>query len=225
MTPRTIDSEIMETLLKDSASFVENFHLTDEQPVISLLPPLVLRARLNFKASPQTPLNEYKHTEFHTEFYSSPEEARKAHPLVPVYPGHPHRVADFLSEVVTETSLDFGFGVAFFSRKHLEHKTQANELFVHELSAWLNYALSPELWGPEGKWTRFHNRLMTLCEKNKILNGECKIGLYPLKSGAREWKKIQLEGNLVNETLILTLPWTFSLTALETLENLIGEEP
>lgn len=225
MTPRTIESLLMDELLKDSQGFVENFVLTDERSVVDLLPPLVLRAKLAFQEDSSTPLSKNLHPEFYFNFFSTKNEFKSIHPHLPLYPGHPHRVAEFLFTEMEEVALDFGFGVAHISRKELSNADLPVYLHHHLLRTWLNYALSPELWGPEGKWPRFHQRLMTLCEKENILNGESKIGLYPLKKKAREWKNIQLEGNLEGETLILTLPWTFSLKALETLENFIGEEP
>lgn len=89
---------------------------------------------------------------------------------------------------------------------------------------WLNYALSPELWGPAGKWTRFHQKLTDLFEKFNLLEAPSEIGFYRLKSKAKLIEKYGFKGDDLGDCYQIILPWDFSLSSLNKLEEIITQE-
>lgn len=95
----------------------------------------------------------------------------------------------------------------------------------HFLSqTWLDYALSPELWGPAGKWTRFHHKLEHLFQKFNLLESPSEIGFYRLKSKAKLIEDYGLKGDDIGTIYQIVLPWDFSLSSLNKLEEIIHRE-
>lgn len=71
---------------------------------------------------------------------------------------------------------------------------------------------------------RFRERLHTLFEKYNLLKGDDYPGLYPLREEARLLEEFDIQGTSLEDSYILTLPWTFPLSALEKLEAIISQE-
>lgn len=92
------------------------------------------------------------------------------------------------------------------------------------LSTWLDYALSPELWGQQGKWTRFHQELESLFRQHDLLMADSLPGYYALRPEAQKLSRYGFKGQLSETEVCLFLPWDFSLTALRQLESAVIQE-
>ena len=224
MTLRPIESEFSEYLQKEAK---EEFpiDLTLEGPLLSRSHPKVLMARLLHLHNPE---QETDLRELHGWFFdcfSSTDEASAKYPDIQLsFTGRPWTINKFLREGASEAIVDFKeLGTAVLSKRELETGPR-KELHYHELTAWLAYALSPELWGPVGKWTRFHSRLHELFRGHDLLSGEDTIGYYPLKSKASKLYDSGFQGTNLDKSYLIVLPWTFSLTALNKLEEIIKQE-
>lgn len=224
MTLRTIESEFSEYLLKE---LKEEFplDLTLEGPLLTKTHPKVLMARLLHSHNPeQETETNFLHGWFF-ECFENIEVALKKYPSIKLkFTGHPWAVHKFLQSGVNEAIIDFKeMGTVVLSRNELE-KGKRNKLHDHILTAWLSYALSPELWGPVGKWTRFHSKLHELFTDHDLLCGEDTVGYYPLKSKASILEEKGYKGTYLDKMYLLVLPWTFPLTSLNKLEEIIKQE-
>lgn len=179
--------------------------------VVEVLPPLVLAAEA--ATDPQ----HLSWEDYQLTFYSEDE----ALPNMTLHRGTVAQVFRFLKERPSEILLDF----APLGKVHFHHgELRESGKNKGKLQAWLRYALSPELWGPQGKWTRFHERLHTLFSQNHLIKGENIPGHYILSSDQLDWEKLGIKGDLIEGGLLeLTIPWHFPLSALKKLEDLIKE--
>lgn len=182
----------------------DDLNLTEKGPVLPILPPFLLQEMPPFT----------KETQYSFEAFENAAELLRAFPDAQIRKGHPKEIHRFLSGN-EDVFLDFDqLGVVCLSRKPTTSSPSNSRL-----ARWLDYALSPELWGPEGKWTRFHEQLHKLFEKHNLLERNSVPGYYPLKSNARVWEKYPLKGDLSEQGFALVLPWSFSLTDLRKLES------
>lgn len=187
-------------LLKQLDRHAEHLVLTEKAPVLEFLPPFLL------KESTQNVV-------------TTRQEFQKQFPDAIIRRGHPKEIYKYLKGN-EDVAFDFDqLGCVFVSRNSTQDLSENPGMRL-----WLNYALSPELWGPEGKWTRFHERLHKLLEKHKLLEGSALPGYYPLKIQARSWETLPIEGDRTESSFALVLPWTFSLTDLKKIESLLIEE-
>lgn len=184
--------------------------LQDSAPVLPFLPPFLLK---------EIPEGVSRETDYHYEAYPERESLMRKFPLAKIKRGHPREIHSFLSGS-SEVFLDFDQLGCVYLSAHPSGEARP----VDAMGRWLDYALSPELWGPEGKWTRFHERLHKLFEKHNLLEGASSPGYYPLKPDARSWEIFPFQGDLQNGVYALVLPWTFSLTDLGKLEALVNGE-
>lgn len=202
-------SSLSQILLSQLNQKKAELNLTEKAPVLSFLPPFLLQ---------EVPAAA-KETQYSFQSFESTDELLKTFPGTEVKRGHPKEIYRFLTGN-EDVFLDFDqLGVIRLSRK-----TRTEVPTNSQMSRWLDYALSPELWGPEGKWTRFHEQLHKLFEKHNLLERSSVPGYYPLKSNARLWEKFSLKGDLSESTFALILSWTFSLTDLRMLEAFFNEE-
>lgn len=202
-------SSLSEKLLGQLSLKDPKLFLSEKAPVLSFLPPFLL----------QEVLIAEREAQYSFEFFEGPDALLKAFPGVTIKKGHPKEIYRFLT-ANEDIFLDFDqLGAIRLSRK----PAQATPTDA-KMSRWLDYALSPELWGPDGKWTRFHEQLHKFFEKHNLLERTSVPGYYPLKSDARSWEKYPLEGDLSGSTFSLVLSWTFSLSELRKLETIFNEE-
>ena len=205
------DSGISQELWERSSRKSEILELKYDSPVLSFLPPFLLR---------ELPPGEFRETNFHFEYFSNAAELLEKNPGADLRRGHPYEIHRYLSGS-TEAYLDFdGLGCV-----SLSHEPSGAQSPHTKMTLWLNYALSPELWGPEGKWSRFHAPLQKLFEDKKLLDGPAVPGYYPLKSNAISWEKYPLSVDRKGSVTSLVLPWTFSLTDLRRLIEMFSKEP
>lgn len=230
MTLKPIENEpsektVTDLLLLESKKVRDDYVLTKEGPLFSMLPPNVLMALLGFMKDPDLSPPKFKHSEFFIDLFDSASEAEASYPGFQSSKAHPFIIGNFISGEIQQGIFDFELGSVMISKSPLTEKDKSPGAYLHILPPMLNYALSPELWGQDGKWTRFHEKLIHVFQKHDLLLDSPGPGMYVVKNSARDWKKILLKGNLSGEALTLTLPWTFSLKALEKLEIFIGQEP
>lgn len=138
--------------------------------------------------------------------------------------GKPFEIYKFLSSGTKVALIDFApIGAALLSKDKIE-APRVTGLHEKLIPVWLSYALSPELWGENGKWTRFHSRLHQLFKEKGLLIGDDFPGYYPLKEETESLAKAGFQGTKLENSYLLVLPWSFSLTALQKLEEVIREE-
>lgn len=204
------DMNLAEIILKQMQEKPEIMKLQESAPVLPFLPPFLLKA---------LPEGFSREIDFHYESFEDPFSLKRKYPQADIKRGHPKEIYRFLSGNV-ELFLDFDqLGCVFLSPSPTGEARK-----ICRMGRWLDYALSPELWGPEGKWTRFHERLHKLFERNNLLEGADTPGYYPLRPDSRSWDNFPFQGDRQNDVYRLILPWTFSLTDLGKLESLVNEE-
>jgi hypothetical protein len=224
MTLRTIESQFSETLLKqESEAFPVN--LTMDGPISHLIHPKVLWATLQFQNNPQQETPSLSITGWYYDCFKNSSAAREKYPHIALqFTGRPWNIYQFQVEGHSEAIIDFqDLGAVVISRESLNSENK-NELFAHVLPHWLNYALSPELWDINGKWPRFHERILKLLKTKDLIEEHEYPGYYPLKASAKKLESFGFIGSQLDKTYVLVLPWSFSLTTLKKLEEVLDRE-
>lgn len=224
MTLRTIENEFAELLQKQMHDHFP-LDLTLEGPIVSHIHPKILWAKLSHERQLLNPVENAQIGGWYFEAFKDLNQAEKKYPGIQLkFVGKPWSFHQFLEGHVDQAMIDFpDIGAAVLSKTELP-RIEGNELHHHLIPLWLNYALSPELWGSIGKWPRFHSRLHELFKSRDLLSGNDDIGYYPLKLRAETLQTHGYLGTSLDKTYLLVLPWTFSLTALCRLEEIIRQE-
>lgn len=194
-----------ELIIKEFQKKNDPFDLSSDAPILSYLHPKMISNRLKHEVT--------------SPAFSSVEEAKKFLPNLKVIKGLPYAVFQAKNE---NCLIDFSpYGAIAISTDIAGTPGEHQGL----LPPLLEYALSAELWGPQGKWTRFHERLDKVLKEKKLLNEPSLPGRYPLKRSAAE-KLVSngIRGTNIGESYVLTMSWTFPLSALEHLIKIIQEE-
>jgi hypothetical protein len=223
MTPRTMEERVFEVLQKERAALGAPLDLSLEGPLFNVQHPRVVSAQFRFENG-EILEEAFVHSEWKAAFYKNTDEARRYHPEFQLLgPGSVKTFSELLSKKNESFIIDFSpLGTVALTQNSIE-QGQSSGSHRTTLPHWLTYALSPELWGPVGKWTRFHERLHTLFDKYHLLNGKDFPGFYPLKPDARWLEEHGFKGTLIKDQFILNLNWTFPLSALEKIETVIRE--
>ncbi|HXH73703.1 MAG TPA: hypothetical protein VNJ08_01970 [Bacteriovoracaceae bacterium] len=220
MTPRTIEN-FSELLIQGRHDVLDPFDLSEDTPILKPLHPKMIKAMLNFTDNPEQEAPVISIPGKYYVCYMSLEEAVKDFPQLPVVKGLPFEVYEHLK---SDALFDFSpYGVAVICSTPL-NKPGTTGVHQHILPLFLEYALSQELWGAQGKWTRFHERLNTQFDKYKLLNDVSIPGRYALKPEAKKLENRAIKGTFKGNSFVLTFPWTFPLSALIRLEAIIQEE-
>lgn len=224
MTLRTIESEFIEQLLAQSKAR-PSINLTIEGPVMDQLHPKLIWAKLLMKYQPDSEPSKIEIPGWNYACFADAPAAEKSYPQITMkFVGKPWTIQQFLATNQTEAIIDFPpLGAVVLSKNHLTHKT-GSELHDHLLPHWLSYALSPELWGPQGKWTRFHAKLQKIFEDHKLLKSQSKLGYYQLIGEASLLQDKGFVGTCLEKSYVLVLPWTFSHSDMVKLEEIIQQE-
>lgn len=209
----TNNPSLIDLIMKEMTRKIDHFDFRRKVEVIELLPPVVLGA--SDEDSPEQECCQWNG--YHLSFFPAEDNSPKSGAIA----GTPSAIFEFISSTPEDAFFDFPpLGQVLFSKNPPESQNLPRS---GKLEAWINYALSPELWGPQGKWMRFHQRLHTLFAHNLLLNGKDFPGFYPVKADACDWEALSIKGDLKGNTLELTIPWAFPLSALEKLEHKIKE--
>lgn len=187
--------------------------------------PRIILKTLELKRQLATIPEEINLKDFSYQCFEDLSSAEKAHPEVKLkFVGRPWGIYQLLESGLKEAIIDFQSLGSVYLAPFGKEWERGGEQHDHLLPLWLNYALSPDLWGPVGKWTRFHERLMNLFNQHNLLDGKASLGYYPLKEEAKKLESMGLQGTLLNKGFLLVLPWTFSLTDLNKLEAFVEQE-
>lgn len=153
--------------------------------------------------------------------FSHAQTAKEALPELSLLDGTVHNFSEFHKKP-REVLIDFhDLGVIAYTFQKIIPSSQG--VSDHLLPPWLDYVRSNELWGPQGKWTRFHQRLIDLFENHQLLlNGS--LGQYSLKTTAKKLENFGIVGTDLKSSYDLHLSWTFSLSDLEKIETIIVRE-
>jgi hypothetical protein len=231
MTPRTkeellkIDpsqslADLLRHNLKPSAS---DFDLTSSAPVIDYIHPRILKNVLNYHKNSLSELDKLSVDEWKILTFSTKEEANIKFPATPIALGYPYVVEKALRES-RDILIDFSpLGIAYLTKKDISFLEESG---FHQvlMYPWLNYALSPELWGTQGKWSRFHAKLLEIFTKANLLKGDSYPGYYNLIKDAQKLESFGFRGSSSQDDYTLTLSWTFPLSALKRLEEIVLQE-
>jgi hypothetical protein len=211
-------SMFSELIINQAHTQIEKFNFQASGPLLHFLHPKQVRDMLTYIAShPEGPS-----TPSPWALYDSPEQAQLDFPHYEILRATPANIFFHVTSLKHSCIYDFeSMGCVVFEVK----ETTPSDLTRVLLSPFLDYALSNDLWGPEGKWTRFHERLHTHFTKYHLLKGSSRPGFYELNP-AFESKLLDLKikGTLSQGYLTMTLPWTLGLKELEALENLLQQE-
>ncbi len=211
-------------ILLQSKEKKNDFDLRANAPLLNFLHPKMLKALLENMLSPEKAPVSVEISGWFYDSYAHIQEAHKYFPELLTHQGNPAAIGRFINSSEQLALFDFSpYGAFVLSRQPIEaNATVAIHKFV--IPPFLSYALSPELWGPHGKWVRFHERLHTLFEKYHLLKGDDYPGFYPLRPEAQSLERFDIQGTRQEDSYTLTLPWTFPLSALEKLEAIISQE-
>lgn len=220
MTLRTIESEFAEELLKQNLT-EDTFDLSLDGDLWSRQHPKVILARLKFENQMPEVISI---PGFYYECFANLTDATLAHPDIALqFEGRPWTIRKFIGSGESDAIVYFrDLGTIVLSKNKIPYRPEP-KLYWHTLPVWTNYALSPELWGSQGKWTRFHERLEKIFKEKNLLN-HSEAGYYSLKSAAASLRDHGFNGTEVDKTYVLVLPWTFPLSALEKLEKIVRQE-
>jgi hypothetical protein len=224
MTLRTIESEFSEQLLAQSKGR-STVDLTIEGPVMEELHPKLIWAKLLMKYQPDAGPAKIVIPDWNYACFSDLIAAEKSFPQIGMkFIGKPWSVHQFLETNQQEAIIEFPpLGAVVLSKKTLPEQ-HGSEIHDHLLPHWISYALSPELWAAQGKWTRLHARLQKLFEDHKLLETQSKIGYYQLVDKAYILKDKGFVGTSLEKSYVLVVPWTFSLSDMQKLEEIIQQE-
>lgn len=224
MTLRTKEERLSDAL-KNELTIEFPYNLRDDGPLMTRSLPKILMAEIEFSANPDNMPALPQIPGWYYECFTNLPEAIRKHPEIAlVFEARVWAVFKFLQGNFESAIMEIpNLGVAVVSRKELS-PSNPKLLTTHLVAHWLSYALSPELWGPHGKWTRFHSTLHELFDKKAILSNDDYPGYYALLSGAEKLKTHGFEGTCLDKTYLLVLPWDFSLSGLKKLQNVVLKE-
>jgi len=203
-----------------------SYDLSSHGPIFDLIHPALIKAQHTYIHSPQELELRSSSSGWNLISYKDKSSA-EIHSSVPAYGGFPWHISKFLKDSPSSALIHFDqLGSIYLSRSDLAKSPPAHlDFYHHALPIWLDYALSPELWGPDGKWTRFHTSLHTLFEKYGLLIEQDFPGFYPLNPKANYLANMGFKGSISEKNFTLTFPWDFPLTGLKELEEVMRRGP
>jgi hypothetical protein len=217
MTPRSIDNQnerevgvLSDSLFKQS-ELGPNLDLRLDSEVFKIEHPTLIKTKVFWNLAPDK-LN----------FHPSDKYFFDLSPRADVESGKPFLIHRFLSK---KEDVQFNLpwsGVHLTAKPLLKPSTPGLNHYLTQ--NWLNYALSPELWGVNGKWSRFDHELCELFQKYKLLEERPEIGFYRLNSKVKLIEKYGFRGDDLGNNYQIILPWDFSLSSLNKLKEIIIQE-
>ena len=231
MTPRNINLEnsdladwFSQHLLSQVTTKQLQFNVSGEGVACTLVHPALLKAEKQFSMKPEDVLPKLNWQDWHLECFPlrSPKLEKMAN--VNQYQGWPKDIFHFLKDRPQEAIIHFeDLGSIYLTQIVSHHvKKSTFELLDILLPLWLDYALSPELWGQTGKWTRFHEQFHTLFEKFGLLIGQDSPGFYPLVAQASFLEEGGFIGKRTDHSFLFIPGWDFPLSGLKKLEEFMS---
>ena len=158
--------------------------------------------------------------------FASFTEASKHFPDVSLkFIAKPWSIHAFMQGSSLNALIDFKEWGAVALSKSDEFKSESgNELHHYAIPVWLSYALSPELWGPQGKWIRFDRDMTMILNGKGLLRPGSTVGRYHLDQRAASLSHLGFTGTAGDDSYILEFPWSLSLSSLKKLIQTIEQE-
>lgn len=224
MTLKAIESRFAE-ILQEQMQPDSEVDLTLDGPLLKKYPPKLIWTKLQYGEKLQQMPEALQIPGFYFEAFSDILSASEKYPEIELkFRGQPWSLGQFMAGPEMKAIIDFeDMGSVLLSKSPLV-TTSGAQLHDFILPLWLNYALSPELWGPQGKWTRFHEKLMNIFNQHNLLDGKASLGYYPLQSKAEKLLNFGVKGTRLDKSFLLVMSWSFSLTDLNKLEEIIRQE-
>lgn len=211
-------------IVLSQSSRVEDFRLlTEGQDLLSPLLPSMIRNLCFLMEDPNFTVSSTQGPYYFSHFPDLPT-ALKTHPHTSVKKTLPHEVFQFMQSSDVNCLFDSEkLGVSLVSKAPLEEKKLNDSLGV-TLEPFLTYTFCNELWGSEGKWTLFHQRLLSLFNQKSLLISTLGPGLYLLDKKAQRLEKYGVKGTMKEEGYLLQMTWAYPLAALQELMNFTSQE-
>jgi len=199
----------------------ETMNLSSSQPILNYLPPKAIKNLLSLCLHPQNVREDISDSQ--NLFYTFPslDCALKHEPSLKVIKARPFEVFLHKDEPYI---LDLEhLGAAIINRNDLSKKDSTG---IHQevLFPILDYIYSNDVCGENGKWQRFHHELMRVFNSKNLIQQECFIGKYRLKKETQVLESHSILGNKLEDCFEIILPWTFSLSDLKKIKNVIEQE-
>jgi len=224
MTLKSINHKFAE-ILQEQLSTQNPINLSLHGPLMSTLHPKIIWAKLLFEEALLDKIPKINLPNWNYECFKDPTTAGFIYPQIQTtFEGTPWGVSTFLNATDNEAIIDFkDLGTIVLTKNPVPPKDQKN---IHDyiLPIWIDYALSAELWGPHGKWTLFHQKLHKLFTELNLFESTDSVGYYPLDLRASKLNSLGFQGTIIKNSYLLVLPWCFSLSALNKLEEVIRQE-
>jgi hypothetical protein len=232
MTLKTIDRKFTEILLQQLC-VSQTIHLELDGPPMSRFHPKILMTKLLFEENLREKIPRINLQDWNYDCFKDSTSAEMTYPDIKTrFVGRPWTFFKFFydnenakkHDSIDEAIIDFKeLGTIVLSKKTL-NPFQSTELHHFILPQWIDYALSSELWGPQGKWIVFHQRLHNLFSELNLLESTDSVGFYPLHQKLCKLDSLGFKGTINRDNYLLVLPWCFSLSALNKLEKVIRQE-
>ncbi|HLW56749.1 MAG TPA: hypothetical protein VKY27_05155 [Bacteriovoracaceae bacterium] len=205
---------------QDESSFND---LSGEAPILRPLLPSMIKNLCQFMLDPHFSIEQAKGPYFFKHF-DSLVSAKNFIPELEVKTMLPYEVFKFINSSENKIIFDckeLGATIAAKDAFPLEQLTGPLSL---TLEPFFCYAFSDDLWNTQGKWTRFHARLITLLDNKSLLVNSLGPGHYELGYQAQKLENFGIKGMIKDNSYQLILPWSYPLKALNELEKIISQE-
>lgn len=226
MTPRINEDRFSQALLEQLKHQSSTYLMDGQGMITQLTHPAIIKCQQNFELAREELELKHSSSSYNLLTFKNRMDAVKSYSQAPQFGGFPWQFWQFLQAPPSEALIHFGeIGSVYLSKTESFGPYLVPELHHYTLPLWLDYALSPELWGPAGKWTRFHERLHTLFAINGLLIEQDFPGYYPLKAEAQWLGKHGFQGLQSTDKFVLILTWDFPLSGLIELEKVLARGP
>ncbi len=234
MTPRINESNQQTALSGFSAQLLSQaqnkkmaYQMNGSSPLFQLLHPALIKCTQIFENSPNDLVFRTQSSGWNIVSYKNIQEATQNTHKLKIYGGYPYDIGLFIQESPLEALIDFDIlgTIHLFKGEPLGSVPKKIDLHHYLLPLWLDYALSPELWGPSGKWTRFHRELHTLFDHYGLFIDKDFPGFYPLKREAKWLSEQGFHGRLTSTNFDLIPTWDFPLSGLVELKTALARGP
>lgn len=210
-------------ILNESCQHESFKDLSLEQPILRPLLPSMVKNIAQFMMDPHFTLDQVA-GDFFFQHYDDLAAAVHDWPHLAVEKTLPFAVFEFINSATDKIIFDSQeMGASVVSKSALPLLKLSGSCAL-SLEPFLSYAFSKDLWNSEGKWPRFHDRLLTLLNNKSLLMNSRAPGHYELKLVAKKLENYGIKGYLQDNSFTLILSWAYPLKALNELENIISQE-
>lgn len=210
-------------ILSESQKSADFLHFYPKCPLLRPLLPTMIKNLCHFMLDPHFTIQQVAGPYYFCHYHHL-AHARLTHPDLAVKKTLPHEVYQFIHSTQDKVIFDSGpLGASLVSRSPLPLQQLSGSTAL-TLEPFLNYAFSNDLWNAQGKWPRFHDRLLTLLKNKSILSNSLGPGHYQLNVPVKKLEDLGMRGLVQDESLQIILSWSYPLTALNELEKMISQE-